>query len=457
MQLNVKQPSPAPRTHEGAAAARITAQQALRRSIMACLLWEDGFYEDGEAVASRIVRLIPECEPTFVAACAFHARHKMKLRHVPLLIVAAMTRSAQHKGLVADLLCDVIERPDEITEFMAIYYSPIIGSRTESAQVKRGLARAFLKFDEYQLAKYNRDGAWKLRDVLFLSHSNPCVPGSPRYNREDRRVKVPRVLNEREDLYRRLVDGELATPDTWESALSGGKDAAETFRRLMAEKKLGALAFLRNLRNMQQAGIGKTEVQAYAEIVNIARVLPFRFIAAARAVPAWEDVIEPMMLRALVGQEVLPGRTALLIDSSSSMTAFVSGHSDITRFDAAIALAILLRELAQDVRIIAFTSAPWDIPPRRGFALREAILHRVVPAGTLLGRAVRYAKQQPCDRIIVITDEQSEDRPPPPECPGYVINVGVNQNGVGYGPWHHIDGWSEAVLDYIRAIESEAQ
>lgn len=457
MQLNVKQKSLAPRTHEGAITPRIGDEETLRRSVMACLLWESGFYDSGEDVAARIVRLVPNCRPEFVAACAFLARTKMKLRHVPLLIVAAMTRHPGHKDLVANLLCDVIQRPDEITEFLAIYYSSVIGSRTLSAQVKRGIAAAFLKFDEYELAKYNRDGNWKLRDALFLSHSNPCIPGSPRYNRDDRRAKVPRVLNEREALYRRLVDGELSAPDTWEVALSGGEDKAGTFRRLMAEKKLGALAFLRNLRNMQQAGIGKTEVQAYAEIVNIARVLPFRFIAAARAVPAWEDVIEPMMLRALVGQEVLPGRTALLIDSSSSMTAFVSGHSDITRFDAAIALAILLRELAQDVRIIAFTSAPWDIPPRRGFALREAILHRVVPAGTLLGRAVRYAKQQPCDRIIVITDEQSEDRPPPPECPGYVINVGVNQNGVGYGPWHHIDGWSEAVLDYIRAIESEAQ
>ena len=26
-------------------------------------------------------------------------------------------------------------------------------------------------------------------------------------------------------------------------------------------------------------------------------------------------------------------------------------------------------------------------------------------------------------------------------------------NGVGYGKWHHIDGWSEAVLSYIAAFE----
>ncbi len=37
---------------------------------------------------------------------------------------------------------------------------------------------------------------------------------------------------------------------------------------------------------------------------------------------------------------------------------------------------------------------------------------------------------------------------------GYVINVASNRNGVGYGEWTHIDGWSEAVVDYIAELES---
>ena len=36
---------------------------------------------------------------------------------------------------------------------------------------------------------------------------------------------------------------------------------------------------------------------------------------------------------------------------------------------------------------------------------------------------------------------------------GYVINVASYKNGVGYGKWTHIDGWSEAVIEYIRALE----
>jgi hypothetical protein len=42
---------------------------------------------------------------------------------------------------------------------------------------------------------------------------------------------------------------------------------------------------------------------------------------------------------------------------------------------------------------------------------------------------------------------------PKPRGKGYVINVASARNGVGYGPWVHIDGFSEAVIDYICALE----
>ena len=35
-----------------------------------------------------------------------------------------------------------------------------------------------------------------------------------------------------------------------------------------------------------------------------------------------------------------------------------------------------------------------------------------------------------------------------------MIDVASFKNGVGYGPWTHIDGWSEAVVEYIRALSN---
>ena len=70
---------------------------------------------------------------------------------------------------------------------------------------------------------------------------------------------------------------------------------------------------------------------------------------------------------------------------------------------------------------------------------------------------MRWANSQPHDRLIVITDEQSATRVSAPVAKhAYMINVASNRNGVGYGNgWRHLDGFSEAVLRYIREIESE--
>jgi 60 kDa SS-A/Ro ribonucleoprotein len=427
-------------TSEGAPAARIGPEQELRRTVAACLLWESGFYESGASIADRIKALVPKCRPEFVAACAFEARTKMKLRHVPLLIVAVMAGTVPHAGLVAKLLPDVIQRADELAEFVAIYanvngVAPGAVKKKLSAQVKAGLAKAFQRFDEYALAKYDRDGAVKLRDVLFMVHAKPKDA-------------------EQDALWRRLIDGKLASPETWENRLSRGEDKKLTFERMMAEGELGALAFLRNLRNMREAGVSEDLIVGYASAVNIARVLPFRFIAAARAVPAYEHILEPMMLRACEGREKLPGRTVVLLDVSGSMDAPVSAKSDIQRIDAACGVAILLRELCESVEVLTFSNSVVQVAPRRGFALRDAIVTSQPHGGTYMGKAVEGVNHlREYDRMVVLTDEQSHDRVPNPKGKGYVINVASNKNGVGYGAWGHIDGWSESCIDYIQELE----
>lgn len=420
-------------THEGAPAARITPEQELRRTVAACLLWESGFYESGTDIADRIKTLVPKCRPEFVAACAFEGRTKMKLRHMPLLLLREMARLPTHRHLVGPMLRDVIQRPDELGEFLAIYMKE--KKQPLSKQVKVGLAAAFGKFDEYQLQKWNRDGAFKLRDCLFLCHAKPKDEAQA-------------------DLWKRLIDGKLKTPDTWEVELSAGADKKTTFERLMQENKLGALAFLRNMRNMREAGIDELAVSLYASVVDISRVLPFRFIAAARAVPAWESLLEPMMLRACEGREKIPGKTIVLLDVSGSMNDKISAKSDITRLDAACGLGILLRELCEQVEILTFSNIVVQVPPRRGFALRDAISASQPHSGTELGKAVNIVNaERQYDRLIVLTDEQSADRVPGPKAKGYVINVASNKNGVGYGPWSHIDGFSEACIDYLQEFE----
>lgn len=417
-------------THEGARASTITAEQALRRSVMSCMLWEDTFYEDGVDIVERINDLAKKVPFDKIANLAIQAREDMKLRHAPLMLAKVVSdRQAGRK--MGDLLERIVQRPDELSEFLALYWKD--GKRPLAKQIKVGLARAFRKFDEYALAKYNRDHAVKLRDVLFLCHAKP-------------------VDKAQEKLWKKLVEGTLATPDTWEVALSAGEGKAETFARLMAEKKLGALAFLRNLRNMNDAGVNKGIVAKYGDDLNMDRVLPFRFISAARAVPQWSDIIEHWMLKALKGADKLTGKTVIVVDNSGSMEDAVSKKSDITRADAACALAILIREICEDAVVIGYGSDAKVMPNYRGFALRDAI-RRGPGGGTDTGYAVKMANREKPDRVIVVTDEQSHTSVDKPFDKGYIINVASFKNGIGYKDWVHIDGWSESVVDFIRMLE----
>jgi len=425
----------AQRTHEGAPARNISHEQQLRRSVLAYMLWEDQFYEEGVLIAGRIRELVAKVDADKVAALAIEAREKMKLRHVPLLLVREMARLKTHRHLVAETLVRVVQRADELAEFVAMYWSE--GKQPLSAQVKKGLAAAFTKFDEYALAKYNRATPVKLRDVLFLSHAKPVDAAQA-------------------ELWKKLVDGTLSTPDTWEVALSGGADKREAWERLLRENKLGGLALLRNLRNMAEAKVDESLVVQGLARMKTERVLPFRFIAAARYAPQWESELEKVMLRSMEGNARLRGKTVLLVDVSGSMDAPLSSRSEMRRNDAAYGLAVLLREIAEKVSIYSFSDNLVRVPNRSGFALRDALNSSQPHSGTYLGKAIGELDES-YDRLIVLTDEQSADAVPNPKALGYMINVASYQNGVGYGRWTHIDGWSESVIEYIRAAEPVLQ
>ena len=426
-------------TREGAPAKAFSPADELKRTLMNCLLWEDQFYEDGVTIADRIKQLAPLVEPERVAALAITAREDMKLRHAPLLVLREMARHATHRGLVADTLVRVIQRPDEMTELLAIYWADALGPMQQrkkqpiSAQIKKGLARAVTKFDAYQLAKYDRDGAVRIRDVLFLVHAKPKDA-------------------EQEKVWKQLVEGELSAPDTWEVGLSAGSDKRETFERLIAEKKLGGLALLRNLRLMQKAEVPRETIAGAIEAMRVDRILPYRFITAARYAPDFEPELEAAMLKSITDHTRLKRRTRLLIDVSGSMDATLSRQSEMTRLEAACGLAILAKEVCEACEIFTFSNEVKKIPPRRGFALRDAIVASQPHGGTYLGKAVKEVDKKG-ERLIVFTDEQSHDKVESPVGLGYMVNVASNQHGVGHGPWRRVDGFSEAVIAWIAASE----
>lgn len=438
MKLNVAKKSPPVSTHEGGRAVNVNAEAQLRRSVMSCLLWEREFYEDGQSIADRIKELVDQVarvqwKPEKVVETIRYARQVMHLRHVPLLLTCALAETRTGGRHVAAAIAACVQRADEIAELVAIWWKD--GRRPLTAGMKDGLAKAFSNFGEYQLAKYNRDGVVKLRDVMFLVHPKP---------REDQ-----------VDAFSRLAAGELSSPDTWEVALSAGADKKSTFERLLANRQLGYLALLRNLRNMMEAGCDQELVrEAILARRGAERVLPFRFVAAARACPQLEPAIDEALSASVDLLPRLPGPTVVLVDVSGSMGARLSQKSDLDRLDAAAALASIVN--CESLRVFTFSNSIVEVPPRRGMAGVDAIKRSQPNGGTYLGMAVRHINENvPHDRLIVITDEQSHDDVPSPAAKhAYMINVASAKHGVGYGHWTHIDGFSENVIRFI--VESES-
>lgn len=449
-------------THGGAQAAKESPEKELVRTVSSLLLFENTHYEKGSDIAERVKNLVKKVSMQFVCDLAKRARTDLKLRHAPLyLLVCALDKSGtpEERNLLGHTIADVIQRADELAEIIAIYWKD--GKKPLPRQLKAGVAKAFRKFGEYELAKYNRDGAVKLRDALFLSHPSPESKSQLK-------------------LWKKLIDKKLETPDTWEVELSAGKDKKATFTRLLKQEKLGYMALLRNLRNMVESGVDKGLIEdALVEGAAKSRALPFRFIAAAKHAPKLEEALGKAMVTASEKLARLPGRTLLVIDVSGSMQHNLGGKSEMGRIDAASGLAILIREQSSDLTIYATAGNDSArihktelVPSRRAFALSDAIKDKydsLGGGGIFMVQTMNYIakhESKKFDRVIVITDEQDCDAPHVKASAAqklglenYIINIGVYEPALpvtGAG-WTRISGFSERVIDWIMANEQESK
>ena len=286
--------------HEGEKAFVITPELELYSLVVTCSL-SGKFYESGGEQMGRIIDLVGKVSPEFVAKLAVYTRSEMHLRSVPLLLVVALARVHNGDDLVARTIERVVLRADEIMELLMCYQllNPAAGRKklgNLSHQVQVGLQRAFNNFDEYQFAKYNRGNLEvKLRDALFVVH--------------------PKAKDAAQQaIFDKIADDNLAVPYTWETELSAlgqehcdsDQDKKEAFRakweELIASRKVGYMAQLRNLRNMLEAGVSPALIEqvcrylSASQNVLASKQLPFRYLSAYREVESVVNDCTAMVL-----------------------------------------------------------------------------------------------------------------------------------------------------------------
>ncbi|WP_020537500.1 TROVE domain-containing protein [Lewinella cohaerens] len=440
-----------------AAAGRYTPEQALRRVTMANLLWESTYYQSADTIMTRIEELIPQVKPEVIAQLALETRFEQRLRHTPLYLALQLFKHHGSAG-VADVLAKICTRPDMTMDTLAML-PRVLGRKSLKPIpkcIKKGLAQAFDQYDAYQIAKYKRaKHDLSLVDVVNLVHPIPTQTNAT-------------ALQD-------LVKNQLTAADTWESNLSAGEDKAVTFTRLLEEGKLGALALLRNLRGMTEAGVSRQVITRALTKANSKWLTPLNFLAAQRYAPQFSAQLEDMMARSFATRKIA-GTTILAVDVSGSMGSLTSGGSKFSRMDLAFALAALAGYMFEDLMLV-FTAGSdyrregahvlWS--NSKGFGIfndQRAINAKVGGGGIFTHQLCEWLKEEgladQADRLVVISDSQDIDASSgkkvladtSPYKTSYIIDISTHTHGIKTGHWTaEINGWSDRLFHYIAEVE----
>jgi hypothetical protein len=514
--------TPSGRTHERGAGYARDARSELFLRATASFAGEDSFYEEAAVRDNRMRDLVSglATEPdgfAWLQGFLPWLRQAGNMRTAPVILAAEAVRARLAAGLNGgnrQLVGSVLRRADEPGEMLA-YWTSRYG-RAVPKPVKRGIADAVARlYDERAFLRYDSDArGFRFGDVIDLVHPSPATARTAwqgelfrwaitaRHGRDAEppaglpavraRWELSRMAPaERHRGVRRVLDGhdrterlDLAAAGQWEWLLSWlgegqGLTKAEQWRLILPQ--LGFMAALRNVRNLDEAGLTDEDVAPLIarfsdpEQVRRSRQFPFRFLSAYLSGPSlrWGHALEQALGAATANIPELPGRTLILIDTSASMGQPMSRRSAMTMVQAAalFGLATGIRNRGR-TDVYGFADGQFRVE-RYTYRLNlltavTAFIQRIgeVGHGTRIAEAVR-ATYRGHDRVMVFTDMQTfPDRgghvgDVSASVPGHVPVYGFNLVGyrhsampAGHGNRHELGGLTDATFSLIPNIEA---
>lgn len=431
---------------------------------------EAKYYGDNSKDIIEIATRIASQEPKFISNLAAYARKVYHLRSVSHVLTCIVAHEEKTKQYIGRTLNAVVERADDLTEILACYMS-MYGKPIPNG-LKKAMAKKMNSFDEYSFAKYNRDSSSiKFKDILRLTHAKP-------------------KNKSQSELFKKVLDDNLATPITWETELSAKGNNKETWEGLIESNKVGYMAMLRNLRNILNAqpdNLSKVlEKLGDSHEIGKSKQLPFRFYSAYREIinnsHTGSKVLDTLENAIELSSNNLPelkGVTGVFIDASGSMGNHISSKSQIECYDIAKLLGVLTSRMCDDSMVFTFSSSwGWgqsNSTKKVNISNRDGILSQVsrnfdrCGGGTSMEDPFKYAIENRLkfDRIVVLSDNEvnSSTRTIQTYADDYRRKVNSNTwihaiDLQGYGTQQFcgsktniIAGWSEKVLEFIDIVE----
>ena len=444
---------------EGHAAYAMTDKARLVTQVLTSFFNEKKFYGDNTPEMVENIQRVIKADPDFVSRLAVFARREFNMRTVAHVLTAYLAHEPAGKPYVRNTIKGICLRGDDATELMAFYLSTF--GKPIPNSLRKGIEDVFGTFDEYTLAKYKGEGkAVKMRDLLCL-----CRP-------------APKDAAQ-SDMWKRLLEGKLETPVTWETQLSANGNNKQTWEILIDSGKVGYMALLRNLRNIINAKPRNIE-KVWKTIENPVAVrkskqLPFRFLSAyreignagSRALDALENAVDA----SVENMPHLPGTTVIAVDVSGSMSSTVSAKSKVRCCEIGMMLGLLANRICDNSIFYEFDNSIEQRPiSRRNGILYMATHEAKARGGTnmFLPFKKMLDDRVKADRVIIISDNECNDgwsTPVQTLADNYRRNTGnniwvhaIDLQGYGTQQFHGaktniIAGWSEKVFNFILLAE----
>lgn len=445
----------------GHSAYSMTAKSKLVTQVLTSFFNENKFYGDNSAEMQETIKSVIATDPKFVANLAVFARREFNMRSVSHILIAYLSHEVNGKPYARKAINSVCVRGDDATEIMACYLD-LFGKPIPNA-LKKGIADAMQRFDEYTLAKYKGNGkSVKMRDLLCLCRPTP-------------------KNEEQSDMWKRLLNDELETPYTWETELSANGNNASTWENLIDSGKVGYMALLRNLRNILNANpknVNKVlDTIQNPEMVKRSKQLPFRYLSAykeleniggSRVFDALENAVEA----SVENMPKLEGTTVIAVDTSGSMSSAISAKSTVKCYEIAMMLGLIANKICENSIFYTFDTSIKKHP----VSIRNGVLYTTIHSASCGGGtrmqlpfAAMIQEKINADRVIVISDNECNggywSKPVQSLADEYRKLTGndiwvhaIDLQGYGTQQFHGkktnvIAGWSEKVFSFIKLAE----
>ena len=426
----------------------------------------DQFYRDGNTSLAELKNLAEKVkDKEFIAKSAIFARDRFGMRSITHALAGELTSQLNGKEWGKDFYDKVVVRVDDMTEILSYY----LANKTDRTNpkfpnaLKKGFAKAFDKFDGYNLSKYKGENKEvKLVDIVNLVHP------------------VPTARNK--EALELLIKGELKNTQTWESKLSEAGQKAESeedlaklksnaWEELISTRKIGYFALLRNLRNIinQAPSVvpAACELLTDERLISKSRVLPFRFATAYEEISKLGSSKEVRDVLVAINQALdisvanvpkFDGETLVVMDVSGSMSGRASEIASLFG-------AILAKVNNCDVMTFS-TSAQYKQYNPMDSVLTIRNSFRYSGGGTNF-KSIFTTANKKYDRVIILSDMQGwmGYTTPSAEFNQYKSRYGANPfvyswDLAGYGtlqfPENNVfalAGFSDKVFDIMKLME----